>query len=176
MSPGRTTSAIRANSRSARTGTYTLAIEGRDSNTQAFDYSFTLARIADRSATLTVDQAIVERIDGPGNTNSYTFTLAADRQLLFDALLSEPGVRWSLTGPRGKVVDAKLFTSSDASAGNPLLNLVAGAYRLDVFGDGDFTGDFAFRLLDPSGGAMLAPGETFGGAARQRRRRRHARP
>src|SRR5690606_17295715 len=48
-------------------------------------------------------------------------------------------------------------------AGNPLLDLVAGDYRLDVFGDGDFTGNFAFRLLDLTQGPMLAPGQTFGG-------------
>ena len=146
-----------------RTGTYTLAIEGRDSNTQAFDYGFTLWRIADRSAALTVGAAIVDRIDAPGSTSSFTFTVAADRKLLFDSLLAEPGARWSLSGPRGKIVDGRQFGASDGSAGNPLLDLVAGDYRIDVFGDSDFTGNFAFRLLDPGTGTLLAPGETFGG-------------
>ncbi|HEY6816092.1 MAG TPA: CARDB domain-containing protein, partial [Croceibacterium sp.] len=146
-----------------RTGSYTLAIEGRDSNNQAFDYAFTLAKVVDLTAPLTIGQSVLGRVPGPGGTYSYTFTLATDRQLVFDALIAEPGARWSLSGPRGKVVDARSLGASDGSAGSPLLDLVAGSYRLDLFGDGDFTGNYAFRLLDPAAGTVLTPGETFGG-------------
>ena len=139
-----------------RTGTYTLAIEGRDSNTAAFNYSFTLARVSHRSEAMTIGTSIFDRIETPGSSVAFSFTLAQDTKLLFDTLVGSPSLNWTLTGPRGTVVNARSFYSSDGSSGNPLLELAAGAYTLTVAAVGDFTGAFGFRLLDRAGAQPIS--------------------
>src|SRR3546814_1037573 len=47
-----------------RTGTYRVAIEGRDSNSTAFDYRFLLSRVSDGEAALTVGEARSEERRG----------------------------------------------------------------------------------------------------------------
>ncbi|MGB7411503.1 MAG: LEPR-XLL domain-containing protein, partial [Sphingopyxis granuli] len=132
-----------------RTGTYTLAIEGVDSNSAAFDYGFILSRVTATEAALTPGELVRGRIEGAGDTITYIFDLAGETRLLFDALRDDRGFQWSLAGPRGTVVDGRYFWNSEGSSGQPLLALPAGRYRLTVGGGGsDARGDFAFRLLD----------------------------
>lgn len=52
------------------------------------------------AATVTTNGEIRE----PGERDTFTFRLEAERVLVFDSLTPEPQLRWSLTGPRGAVV------------------------------------------------------------------------
>ena len=65
-------------------------------------------------------------IDFPGKTDLYTFDLAEERTLLFDALTNDNQLRWSLTGPGGVVVPPTAFTAADGSRGGSILSLGAG--------------------------------------------------
>ncbi|PZQ23763.1 MAG: hypothetical protein DI569_03340 [Sphingopyxis macrogoltabida] len=148
----------------ARTGVYTLAIEGRDSNSAPIDYSFNLSRVTDTEQALTIGETVRGRVDGPGNSVTYAFDLAADTNLLFDSLLLTGNLHWTLVGPRGTEVNSRFFSSSDGYNGPPQLRLAAGAYRLTVAGNGDSIGDFAFGLLDPAAAADVTGLAEFGGA------------
>ncbi|MFA7602290.1 MAG: LamG domain-containing protein, partial [Novosphingobium sp.] len=141
-----------------RTGSYTVAIEGRDSNSAAFDYAFTLSRVTTQERAVTVGEVIAEMIAGPGDSFAYRFDLAADTRLFFDALSYAPDFQWSLVGPRGEVVANRGLIRSDSVDGQPLLDLVAGSYRLTVSGYGDGAGGYAFRLLDTAGAAVIGNG------------------
>src|SRR3546814_12399473 len=77
-------------------------------------------------------------------------SLDAPARLLFDALSNPAGLNWTLTGPDGKLVDARALGGSDGAdfTGNPVLDLSAGTWTLTIDGVGDATGAYAFRLLD----------------------------
>src|SRR3546814_3297802 len=56
-----------------RTGTYRVAIEGRDSNSTDFDYRFLLSRVSDGEAALTVGEAVTGPLAGPGASVASAF-------------------------------------------------------------------------------------------------------
>ena len=143
-----------------RTGKYTLSLEARDSNATAIDYAFTLSRVTQQIAPLVLGQTLVGEIDLAGNTDSYDFTLAANARVVFDTLLNS-GLRWTLTGPRGQVVANRSLASSDTNGGDPVLDLVAGSYRLTIAGDSDAKGTYAFRLLDAASALPTAYGTSI---------------
>src|SRR4029077_17283893 len=85
----------------------------------------------------------------------YTFTLATDSLLYFDARTNSGNLQWSLTGPMGVFVNPATFNtkfsfnaSDGFSAGNPVVALPAGDYTLTVSGSGQTAGAYAFRLAD----------------------------
>src|SRR3546814_15994878 len=78
-----------------RTGIYRVAIEGRDSNSTAFDYRFLLSRVSDGEAALTVGEAVTGRLAGPGDSVAYAFDLAADAWLMFDGLAGAADLDWT---------------------------------------------------------------------------------
>lgn len=144
-----------------KTGVYTLLLEGVVSNTADTSYTFTVEQVIDRTDTLTVGALITDRFDQPGQTHSYTFTLADDENLLFDAI--EPSnVQWSLTGPEGTVVSNRYLYSSDWSS-DPLLDLVAGDYTLTLRQTNDNNESYGFRLLSFGDAQPLTLGETLNG-------------
>ena len=104
---------------------------------------------------------IAGRIDHPGQRDFYTFTLDTAKQLYFDSLTQNAGMNWTLTGPRGAVVSARSFTTSDSfdfGLGSPVLDLPAGDYSLMIDVAGDQTAPYAFRLLDLSQATAINPG------------------
>src|SRR6266705_1903881 len=96
-----------------------------------------------------------------GQRDFYSFTLAEAKQLYFDSLTQNTGLTWTLSGPRGAVVNARSFTASDSfefGAGSPVLDLVAGDYTLMIDAPGDQTAPYAFHLFDLSQATAYTPG------------------
>ncbi|MBL8535113.1 MAG: LamG domain-containing protein, partial [Betaproteobacteria bacterium] len=138
------------------TGDYLVAIEGRVTNTGSAAYEIAVHAAEDAEAELAVGERAESAIASPGERVRFTFDLADPARLLFDSLTNNSNLYWSLSGPRGVEVSGRAMSQSDASAGNPLLDLAAGSYVLTVDGAGDTTGEFAFRLLDLAGAQELA--------------------
>jgi hypothetical protein len=133
-------------------GAYTLAVEGTVDSTAASNYSFALRPVTDTQASLTLGAVTNGAITSPGQSSNYTFSLSNPTSLYFDSRTNDPGLLWSLSGPRGQEVTGKSFSASDASpagTSNNVLNLVTGNYTLKVNGSGDHVGAFAFRLVNP---------------------------
>ncbi|MFZ4409965.1 MAG: LamG-like jellyroll fold domain-containing protein, partial [Paracraurococcus sp.] len=134
------------------TGTYTLLIEGQPGETGTSTASFQLHLGTDGTPEAILPGALVSgRIAGPGDTRSYTLTLAAPARLVMDTLQNAiPSLRWTMTGPRGLEVNSRELPYSDADYffGQPVLDLPAGTYTLRMDTAGDATGNFAFRLLN----------------------------
>ncbi len=129
-------------------GTYTLLLEGYYAENAAPTYEFVVRSVNDGNSSLALGATIGGSVATPGQTQTYEFTLAAERRLYFDALSPASGLYWSLSGPRGAVVNRRAFAGSDGPNGLSLLTLPAGSYRLTVDADGDTTGAYSFRLLD----------------------------
>ncbi|MCP5368563.1 MAG: LEPR-XLL domain-containing protein, partial [Hyphomicrobiales bacterium] len=140
------------------TGTYVLAIEGRISNTTLATYAFNLQPVSNQTAALTLGAAVNGDIAHPGQTDSYTFTLAGDAMLAFDSFTADSSFNWTLTGPRGVEVASRGFQASDSwdAGSTPIMDLIAGDYTLTVDGAGDTTGAYGFRLLDLAAGTAVA--------------------
>lgn len=102
-------------------------------------------------------------IDLPGETDFYTFDLAEERTILFDALTPEYRFNWSLEGPGGQVVGATRFDQSDGAQGGQLIALEAGSYRMAVDAEGDFTGAYQFRLINIANAEVIALGDAVAG-------------
>jgi large repetitive protein len=136
-------------------GPYTLLIEGRNwvpaNGVASFGYSFAVLPVVDDApAALTLGQRVDGSLGVAGQRDTYTFTLAAERTLYFDALAGANTFSWSLAGPDGTVA-SRNFRASDAAdlgGASPLLRLPAGAYTLTVDASLDATGAYAFRLRD----------------------------
>src|SRR3546814_14183392 len=99
-------------------------------------------------ALLPIGERIDSTIAQPGESDRYSFTLDAPARLLFDALSNPAGLNWTLTGPDGKLVDARSLGGSDAAdfTGNPVLDPSAGTWSLTIDGFGDATGAGSARL------------------------------
>ncbi|MCP4925155.1 MAG: hypothetical protein GY916_04335, partial [Gammaproteobacteria bacterium] len=128
------------------TGTYTLLIEGRATDTGVKDYSFSVQQVTNETALLSVGDLINGDIDHPGQIDSYSFSLLEARQLYFDSQTNDSGFRWTLTGPRGVEVNSRSFSTTEWGQG--LLDLPVGEYTLVVDGSTDTTGAYSFRLID----------------------------
>jgi large repetitive protein len=128
-------------------GTYTLLIEGRFYTTGTAGYSFNVRPVSDDTAALALNATTTGSIAHPGQRDFYTFTLDEGGRYYFDSLTNNSSLNWTLSGPRGVVVSARAFTGSDSIDGFSLLDLVAGDYVLTVTGNGETTGNYAFRLL-----------------------------
>lgn len=148
-------------------GTYTLLVEGRISETAASgSYSINVNFLGNTppvpftGTPLTLGSTVNSNISVGGEVDSYTFTLASDSRLNFDALGDFPSVQWSLIGPAGTAVSNRIFQNSDSfDFGNPVLNLPAGNYQLNVAGtSGAATGAYSFRLQDFAAATPLTPG------------------
>ncbi|MBS0641193.1 MAG: LEPR-XLL domain-containing protein, partial [Proteobacteria bacterium] len=143
-------------------GTYTLAIEGRYSNSGATNYSFNVQPVVTHTASLAIGATKSATLSTPGQSDRYTFDLAGTTQVVFDSLTNNGNMSWSLDGPHGREVDGRAFAYSDADrlGGNTVLTLGSGSYTLTVAGSGDTTGAYAFRLLDFSATTAIALGDT----------------
>ncbi|MCV2361698.1 S8 family serine peptidase [Paucibacter sp. TC2R-5] len=115
-----------------------------------------IVRLASR-----VPGLVTGRINGPGQTQSYQFTLAADTQVYFDSLTRRGDIRWSLTGPTVSTSDSYYYGDSTDSHG--LMNLAAGTYTFKVDADNAAIGDYMFRLLNVAGATTIALDQTVNG-------------
>src|SRR3546814_12973843 len=96
----------------------------------------------------------------------YSFTLAEDALLLFDSLTNNGSLNWTLTGPSG-VIDGRNFNNSDAYQRDDATPFfaAAGAYVLTVAGNGQATGDFAFKLSDIAAATPITLDTEIGSAS-----------
>src|SRR5205085_8240892 len=82
---------------------------------------------------LSLGSTVTGNFGTPGQQDVYTFHLAANALLYFDAITNNSNLQWSLSGPPGAVVSNRPFTTSDGNnITNPVLALPAGAYTLTV--------------------------------------------
>jgi len=146
-------------------GSYTLLVEGRVSAAGSSNYSFNVQKVTDDQSALTVGETINSSIAHAGQRDFYNFSLGEAKQLYFDALSSNSNVNWTLVGPKGTVVSARNFTSTDSGSlgGSAIYDLVAGDYTLIIDGNADMVGNYSFRLLDIALATALTPGTDVSG-------------
>ncbi|HND13698.1 MAG TPA: LamG domain-containing protein, partial [Pseudomonadales bacterium] len=148
----------------AKSGSYTLLIEGRYYTTGTASYTFNVQPVSDDEATLTLDTRVDGGIAHTGQRDLYHFTLTAPTRLYFDSLTNNSVLSWSLTGPTGTEVAGRSFISSDSYDGTSLFTLPAGDYTLTVDGSGDATGDYAFVLRNLASATALTLGDPVSGS------------
>ena len=140
-----------------RTGIYTLLVEGAGSDSAAIPIGFTVHSVpVSPPSTIPLNTPIQGSIPSPGYQQTFDFTVETDRRLYFDSLLNSGGLSWTLRGPTGTLISQADF--EDYNRTSPLLVAVAGRYRLTVAGNGDATGNFAFRILDANAATPITPG------------------
>ena len=127
----------------AATGDYTLVIEGSAYQTVPIGYGFTLYRVTDDKTSLTLDSTVNGTLAIPGQTDQFTFHLAQDTRVYFDALTANSSLTWTLAGAAGTVANRNFYYSDSDTLGgtNPFMLLRAGDYTLTVDGSGATTGD-----------------------------------
>src|SRR3546814_5617049 len=105
-----------------------------------------------------IDGAIAGRLDGPGDTRSYSFTIDAPTLLAFDALHNDDRMTVTITGSEGFSVVRNMRNgeSHELGATNPAFRVEPGEYTITVDGNGAAAGAFAFRLLDLGSAPVLA--------------------
>ncbi len=148
-------------------GEYLMTVEGRATDTGAQgDFSFLLQPVLDETNTLTIGQTITGAIAHAGQQQVHRFALGAPARLFFDTLTDEAaanGLKWSLRGPPGTIVNARPFWAADSADGFSMLNLPAGDYALTVDADAAATPAYAFRLIDSSAATAIIPGTLVAG-------------
>jgi RHS repeat-associated protein len=136
-------------------GRYTLLLEGRITETNSRNYTLNVELLTEAVQPLALGQTVQGTIRVTGEQDVYGFNLAERTLLYFDSLTPSNTLTWTLEGPAGVVVSARLFSLTDT--GSPLftLDLVPGDYRLTVDAIGDARLPYAFRLQPFAG---LSPG------------------
>src|SRR5262249_13168071 len=121
-------------------GTYTLLVEGAIGDTGTGSYTLNVQPMGNVPPTVVSGTPLVLGATAAGNATAsgqqdrYTFTLASQSLLYFDALTFNGSLNWTLAGPAGTAVNGRGFTGSDGPnlPGDPALSLPAGAYTLTV--------------------------------------------
>ena len=102
----------------------------------------------DARAQATVTNIVRGDIAYPGERDTFSFSVTAQKRFYFDALTNVSALRWSIAGPPGVIVTNRAFTSTDSGGGDPLLVLPEGNYSLTIEASGGATNAYAFRLID----------------------------
>jgi hypothetical protein len=150
-------------------GAYTLLIEGAPDATGSTTYAFNLDPLgnvpvaAPAGTAIALGSTVAGMLSTTVQQDTYRFTLAADARLYLDSFTANSNIKWSLSGPRGTVVNGRGFYATDSVeiTGSPTLDLVAGDYALTV--SGTVTGGYSFRVMDTGQAATLTPGTTVSG-------------
>ncbi|HET9129966.1 MAG TPA: matrixin family metalloprotease, partial [Terriglobia bacterium] len=128
------------------TGTYTLLIEGSRFDA-ASNYTINVVFQGNTPPTappagtpLTINSTVSSSIGVAGEQDLYSFSLANASQISFDSQTDNGLFFWSLIGPSGTLVSSRSFQGSDSIDGGGTMNLLAGDYRLTVFGINGATG------------------------------------
>ena len=143
-------------------GTYTLLVEGRISNTNNADVTYTLkVQPVAKSVPqrLVLNSPVEQSIDVTGEQDIYRFNLTERSLIYFDSLTNTSNLNWTLEGPVGVEVNSRHFNSKDAFLN--VLDLVAGDYTLSIDGRLDFTGEYVFQLLDLGATTSITLGTTI---------------
>ncbi|KQP20290.1 LamG-like jellyroll fold domain-containing protein [Pseudorhodoferax sp. Leaf265] len=121
-----------------------------------------------RNATVTsvyagIPGVVVGTIDVPGQSVTYTLSLAQARRVFMDALVAPGQFNVTLTGPNTNLSSTDLaWVDNNVD----MFDLPAGEYRITVRGQGQQTGSFAFRLLDAAQATAIAYDTTVQGQLR----------
>ncbi len=141
-----------------QSGTYTLLLEGAPGDTVPGAYSFNVRAANGTTNTLVLGALVSSSLATPGDQDRFTFKLANQTRIYFDALTNNSDLTWTLTGPSGTLVDAMSFTSQPNSVSAP-----AGDYSLSINLPGDKTADYAFRLFELASATQIDYGATITG-------------
>ncbi|MDZ4849745.1 MAG: cadherin repeat domain-containing protein, partial [Pirellulaceae bacterium] len=145
-------------------GTYTILIEGYIFDSGTTSYSFNVQPlVVTAPVALTIGTTVSSNIGVAGEKDRYTFTLASDKRLYFDALVAPSSMNWSLKGPTGVVVANRPLSQDSNSGFDPTLNLLAGSYTLTIDSDSVSTGAYSFQLFDLASAASLTNGTVVNG-------------
>ena len=143
-------------------GTYTLLMEGPIYLDSTVDYSFRIVRGVDTTEAIALGDAIYRTIDSVGQVQRFTFNVADNTRLAFDALSGDWRFNWSLYGPDGALIQQRQLDSSDGATGVvELIEARAGDYVLVVDPYSDYTGDYGFRIVDTGLAGEVALGDEF---------------
>ena len=118
---------------------------------------------ADPSLSPDFARQVEGALDVPGEVDRYGFTLEEPARIALDSLTNNGNLRWSLSGPRGAIVNDRPLSSTDSIDGSSYFDLVPGDYTIAVDGVGDTTGGYGFRLLNLDAASPIAPGEVVSG-------------
>ncbi|BAZ19040.1 YD repeat protein (plasmid) [Calothrix sp. NIES-4071] len=130
------------------TGEYMLVMQGGTyGNT---NYTFHIATPEFVTTPLTLNQITNGTITLRGENDTYTFNGTVGQQLYFDALNSNvPNFSVKLYSPDGQeLYSARVENDRSPIPSEQLTLTQTGAYRLEINGDGDATGNYSFRLFD----------------------------
>ena len=146
------------------TGTYTVLYEGQSTYYDIYysgvlpTVAYTITAYVDPAPTaLAIGTRQTAALGGPNAIARYGFSLAAPTSLLFDSLVNNGQLNWTLTGPDGYSL-SRNFTGSDSYdvGGLSTLALATGAYVLTITTGAAATYDF--RLLNLASATPLALG------------------
>ena len=135
--------------RLSSTGRYYLVITSAPSMQATVDLSGKLLLAKDHAYPLTVDTACEGSIDSSQTSDTWTFTLNANKRLLLDGLKNS-NLNWRLQDADG--VD---LNRSGRLGDLAVLNLSAGSYRLNISATSGALGAYNFRLFDTAGAVPL---------------------
>ncbi len=148
-------------------GVQTLMVEGRVNEVTNRLYTFNVEVLGTSGGQgIAAGQTVNGQINAAGQQQVYTFAVGQRSLWYLDVLSSNNAnaLTWTLTGPMGTNVNSRRWDQSDAGENsNPVLDLVAGNYRLTVDGTGDVTSPYAYRLLDLSNAQLIGAGSTVSG-------------
>ena len=100
------------------------------------------------------------RIDLPGETDSYVFTLDTARRIHIDAL-TDGQTNWRLTDAFGNLIDTDTSANTNGTTSPSIYSLVQGTYTFSVAGIGAATGNYRFDLLDLDAAPAIVSGGTI---------------
>jgi RHS repeat-associated protein len=150
--------------RLAQPGSYVLAMEGATLARGHSDYEFTVQPVQLVTRPLILDDTTSGAIGVVGESDIFSFSLAADTNVTFDSLTNDSLMTWRLDGPAGTYVSSRGFHASDASTSlDEILKLDSGNYTLRVDANGDHIGSYAFRLRQIASATPIPTGTVVNG-------------
>ena len=148
----------------AETGTYTLAVEGYMNDASGGNYSFNVVPVVGGTQGFAMGNTVTGAIATPGQVQRHTFSVASAARLYFDSLTNQSEIRWSLDGPIGNIIANRAFNASDGVSGYSVFEATPGDYTVTVFGNGDATGGYQFRILDFASATPITTNSTVNGS------------
>ncbi|MCM1981745.1 T6SS effector amidase Tae4 family protein [Lyngbya confervoides] len=134
-------------------GEYILAVRGRGTFGELLEYSLEIVTPDETSAPMILGsnldpQVISGTISEPGEEDFYTFAGVVGQRVYLDRLntINDGNIRVRLFGPSDRQYFDRAFWL-DTEAG-PVTLLEEGEYRIQIDGNGDRVGDYAFSLRD----------------------------
>lgn len=113
-----------------------------------------ISGVTNRTQTIALGELVTGTIESSGQVRIHRFDVDVPRRVSLD-LMSTENANWRLVGPSGDIA-----SSSFASDGWRIFDLVPGEHALVVTGRNSDTPPYRFRLLDLASGPVLAVGST----------------